>query len=228
MTRHLGWKFVDAKLQRRGYQFVVGQWTDPIDNPMPCKRGYHWCRSPRDLICEYAEYGPVVLAVESDGAGMDDGHKTCSGRIFVHRVASWGPTEQRLFAADCAERVRPIFESAYPSDARPRGAIIAARQFALGRIDAAAWAAASDAARAAASDAASDAARAAAWDAASDAARAAASDAAWAAAWAAASDAARAAAWDAASDAAVQWQTDRLTAYLRGALPRGAMERRAA
>ena len=32
-----------------------------------------------------------------------------------------------LFAADCAEQVLPIFESAYPTDDRPRKAIEAAR-----------------------------------------------------------------------------------------------------
>ena len=71
----------------------------------------------------------------------------------------------RLMAADFAEAVLPIFEKEYPKDNRPRKAIQAARDFANGKIGAAARAAAG----------------AAAW-----AARA----AAWAAAWAAAGDAA--------------------------------------
>lgn len=62
----------------------------------------------------------------------------------------------RLWMADCAARVLHIYEKTEKSDA-PRKAITAARQFARGEINAAAWAAARDAAR--------DAAWAAAWDA---------------------------------------------------------------
>jgi len=75
----------------------------------------------------------------------------------------------RLWAADCAERVLPIFLKVRPDDSRPADAIKAARQFARGEIG----------------DAARDAARAAAVDAARDATRAAAEAAAGAAAWAA-------------------------------------------
>ena len=79
----------------------------------------------------------------------------------------------RLFAADCAERVLPIFERARPTDTRPRDAIAVARAFARGEITALALAAALDAAKTAAwaaSEAAAKAAfvaaaRAAAWDA---------------------------------------------------------------
>ena len=120
--------------------------------------------------------------------------------------------EQRLIAADFAERVLPLFEAEYPDDDRPRKAIEAARAYARGEITkeqmaaagAAAWDAAMAAAGAAAWDAAKNAAWAAAWDAAGTAARAAAwADAradARAAAWAVAGDAAKnAAAWDAAA-----------------------------
>lgn len=37
-----------------------------------------------------------------------------------------------LWAADCAERVLPLFEAEAPSDARPRKAIEGTRAFALG------------------------------------------------------------------------------------------------
>lgn len=40
----------------------------------------------------------------------------------------------RLWAADCAARVLPIYESRYPADHRPRDAIIATRQYARGEI----------------------------------------------------------------------------------------------
>jgi hypothetical protein len=44
-------------------------------------------------------------------------------------VAAW--------AADCAERVLPLFEAEAPDDERPRDAIARARAFALGELDAA-------------------------------------------------------------------------------------------
>ena len=40
--------------------------------------------------------------------------------------------QQRLFACDCAERVLPCFEQAYPNDNRPRAAIVVSRRFANG------------------------------------------------------------------------------------------------
>ena len=67
-------------------------------------------------------------------------------------------------AADMAERVLPVFYKVRPKDDRPAKAIQAARDFARGKIGAAARAAAGAAAWAAAGDAA--------WDAAGDAARA--------------------------------------------------------
>ncbi|MEK6234174.1 MAG: hypothetical protein N2C14_05655, partial [Planctomycetales bacterium] len=42
------------------------------------------------------------------------------------RRTSLEPTSWRLFAADCAARVLPLFESVFPEDDRPRQAIAAA------------------------------------------------------------------------------------------------------
>ena len=102
--------------------------------------------------------------------------------------------EQRLIAADFAERVLPLFEAEYPDDDRPRKAIDAARAFARGEITKEQLSAAGDNALAAAGTAA----LAAAWSAALPAAWAAALPASRAAAWSAAASAARAAAVSAA------------------------------
>jgi len=118
----------------------------------------------------------------------------------------------RLWGADCAAHVLPIFEREMPGDTRPRQAIEAARGFARGTV--------SDAALAAARDATMDATM--------DATRAAARDAARAAAWVAARAAARAAAWVAtraaasdAEDAEKAWQLDRLCCWLSEQEPEG-------
>jgi hypothetical protein len=110
----------------------------------------------------------------------------------------------RLFTADCAEHVLHFFEDKYPDDKRPREAIEAARKYARGEIDDAAWTAVKTAARAAAGAAARAAAGAAAWD------------AARAAAWDAARAAAGAAARAAAGAKEEKWQVGRLKAYLKG------------
>ena len=122
--------------------------------------------------------------------------------------------EQRLIAADFAERVLPLFEAEYPDDDRPRKSIDAARAYARGEITKAQR----DAAGAAAGAAAWAAAGAAAWA----AARAAAGAAAGAAAWDAAGDAARAAgaaARDAARDAAKTKALSRLSKIVRKHYP---------
>ena len=157
----------------------------------PCKDG--WEKLLNHLNKRQSDDEPLEMLTILESNGLDD-------TIWAFRAVEGKHKEIRLFAADCAEFVLPIYEKHYPNDKRPRLAIQAARDYANGLIKieeltaarAAAWAA-SDAA----SDAASAAARAA-W-----AAARAASAAARAAARAA-SDAESEAAWDAARDAIKQ------------------------
>lgn len=156
-----------------------------IKSDSPCEDG--WKKLLNHLGKTEADDEVLELRTILESNGIDD-------TIWAFRAVEGKDKEIRLFAADCAELVLPIFEKQYPNDDRPRKAIQSARDYANGVISekelAAAWAAARDA-------------WAAAWDA-WDAARAA-WDAAWAATWAAAS-ATKAAAWvaaDAASSAAV-------------------------
>ena len=207
-----------------------GEWMPPI-KPVPCHSGYHLCRGAEHLV---HWLGPVIWGVEARGEIVEDDNKVvCESVRLVARVETWNEKTARLFVADCAEHVLPIFENARLGDMRPREAVEAARAYARGEINkvalaaaaAAAWAAVD--AAAAAQAAAGAVARAAAWVAA-DAARA----AAWAAADAAISpdtappEAARAVARaadataraaDATARAAEQeWQAERLRQYLSG------------
>ncbi len=183
-----------------------GKWMSPIEGDLvPCKNGYHLCRET-DLL-EWL--GPAIFEVEHRGEMVEATNKIVVREArLIRKCSGWNETTARLFAADCAERVLPIFERQHPDDNRPRKCIEAARAYARGEIDAAAraaaWAAAWDAAWAAAGAAA----RAAAW--------AAARDAAWYAAGyaAAAGGAARDAARAAAGDAEQEWQRKRLLEYL--------------
>jgi len=194
-----------------------GKWMPKTDKPILCERGYHLV--PAREILQWYRVGYVVWEAEGIGEEAASSEKTAYAQArIVSRVGKIDERTMRLYACDCAERVLPIFEAAYPRDKRPRLAIEAARGYAHGTVTAAATAAAGDAARdaagaaagAAAWDAAGAAAWAAAWDAAGDAAGAAARAAARAAAW----DAAGAAAGDAAGDAERRWQGQRLLRYL--------------
>ncbi len=152
-----------------------GKWMPKIKNVKVCQRGYHLI--PAKAIIDWLPRAPATaLLCEAEGRGEQDtdGDKIAFSQARILKVVGLlDEVSMRLAAADMAERVLPIFYKVRPEDARPAKAIQAARDFALGKIDSAAW----------------------------DAARAAARAAAWDAAWAAARDAARAAAGDAAGDA---------------------------
>ena len=94
-------------------------------------RGIHFCR--RDQLARWL--GPQIWTFEdgSPDETIDAGDKmvTRKGRVLA-RFETWNETTARLFAADCAEAVLPIFERDYPNDDRPRKAIEAARLFARG------------------------------------------------------------------------------------------------
>lgn len=116
-----------------------GKWMPAVADVRACHSGYHlvtaagllgWLPRNDGLLCE----------AEGRGArDSDDGKKTAFAQARIVRVI--GPLNERtmrLSAADFAERVLPLFEKERPNDDRPRNAIIAARQFARGEIDAAA------------------------------------------------------------------------------------------
>jgi hypothetical protein len=184
-----------------------GRWVKVAGKLVACENGIHACtpeQAPR-------WFDGRAFLIELDGRVLNEKGKLYARKGRLVRELDWNP---RLYAADCAERVLPIFEKERPDDDRPRKVIEAARAYERGEIDAAAWDAARDAAWAAASAVAWAAARDAARDAAWAAARDAAWDAAWAAAsaaaWRAASAAARDAAWAAAGEAERTWQTSHL------------------
>ena len=158
-----------------------------IKSHSPCEDG--WKKLLNHLGKTEADDEVLELRTILESNGIYD-------TIWAFRAVEGKDKEIRLFAADCAELVLPIFEKEYPNDDRPRKAIQAARDYVNGLIGIIELGAAADAARAA------WAAAYAVWNAAYavwNAARA-----AWAAAWAAA-DAARAAdaVWNAAM--AAEW-----------------------
>lgn len=163
---------------------------------LPCPSRYDAVRA---LLASYGD--EPINAAQAVAAGIDLDDLVWAASAVACKDADVA-RRRRLWLADCAAHVLPVYERAHPGDDRVRAAIQAARDYARGELDAsaAAWAAA----------AASAAARAA----------AAASAAAWSAAWsagdaAAAGDAASAAAWSVAAKVAEeQWQLQRLVLWL--------------
>ena len=210
MTKQIGYHFLREDMTSPNAPnevWTVGQKrTLRGGDIIPCERGFH--ASPSLWAALTYAPGPIACLVELSGKTVAHGEPVdkyaARSRKLIAAVNI--DRELRHFAADCAEHTLWIYERDYPDDQRPRNAIQAVREFADGKIGAAAAAAARDAARDATWDAAAGAARAAAWDAAKAAAKAAAWDAAKAAARDAAAGAARAAARDAAWAAEQEWQ----------------------
>ena len=152
----IAYKFLEAGRigPYSGYQWPKpGVWLPPIEGDLVmCQRGYHLCR-PADLI---HWIDAELWRVEYRGEVMEGDNKIAVRECrIVEQAEPWNERTARLFAADCAEDVLPLFEREYPGDNRPRAAIETARAFANGECAeadlvaaaAAAWDAAWDAAR---------------------------------------------------------------------------------
>ena len=126
-----------------------GKWMPKLDRVKACSSGYHLVTAIG--IVDWLPHAPqtgVLWLAEGRGASDGDGSKTAFAQArLVKKIGILDEVSMRLAAADIAERVLPLFLKHRPNDDRPAKAIQAARDFAHGKIDAAAWAAASAAAR---------------------------------------------------------------------------------
>ena len=129
--------------------WTVGKSRSVAGEIIPCESGYHGSPTLWNALT-YAP-GPVgcLVGLSGDVQPHGDPVDKYAARTRKLLAAVNIETELRLFAADCAEHVLPIYEAAYPGDGRPRRAIEAARAFARGEIDEVALGAARDAALAA-------------------------------------------------------------------------------
>lgn len=160
---HLKFLTCEGKGPYSDFVWPMGEWVE-VEGPLSmCRNGIHVCSLDGALDWLEARCHPVEIR----GEQLHGYNKLCvrAARLGPP-LPTWNEQTQRLFAADCAERVLPLWEREHPKDLRPREVIEMARRFA--RREAswdAAWAAAMDAARDAAwAAAARGAAWAAAWD----------------------------------------------------------------
>lgn len=119
-----------------------GRWTQRVKKLVHCEQGYHLCLDNVDSLLTYIGLDPMprVLYVVQPKPGaaraMYDDKMSVKTARLVERVGVLTRFAVRLFAADCAERVLPVFEQTYPLDDGPRRAINAVRQYARGEADA--------------------------------------------------------------------------------------------
>lgn len=139
-------------------KWVFGEWMPHIENLVMCESGYHVCR-PQDLV-EWL--GEAIFEVEISGRTLEGENKVVAQQARIVRKLDWTEKKARLFAADCAERVLPLYEKQCQDD-RLRKAIQEVRDCAGGRTTWEILAAARDAALTAARYAEVSAASPAAW-----------------------------------------------------------------
>lgn len=78
------YKAFDKNLACRGHQFEVGKTYGPIDNIAMCRRGFHSCTDPLDVLNYYDIASSRFATVKAGGAisTKDDGDsKICSATI---------------------------------------------------------------------------------------------------------------------------------------------------
>lgn len=82
------------------------------------------------LVCEV---GPTLWRAETEGDLLDAGLVMLASQARVTtRIETWDERTARLFAADCAEHVLPVFERRHPGERRVRDWIALARRAADG------------------------------------------------------------------------------------------------
>ena len=110
-----------------------GKWMDEVESPHCCERGYHLVELYS--LAEWLTADCTIYLAEGRGKSHSDGSgKTAYASARLVRRLYVSERDLRLFAADCAEHVLPIFYKLVPNDDRPAKAIQAARDFAHGHI----------------------------------------------------------------------------------------------
>ena len=80
-----GFKAFDKNMQCRGMQYEVGKEYTMEETPIPCKRGYHFCKSISDCY-DYYEMSEDTRMCEIEAFGevaTDDGIKFCTNGIRI-------------------------------------------------------------------------------------------------------------------------------------------------
>jgi len=117
---------------RDGDGWKPGEWEDAGPGELAkCQHGIHAATIRQLPLWLHAHLYVLEPAEGTDRLDVDD--KTVVRRArLVRPVETWTATTARLYAADCAEMVLPIYEDKHPDEDRPRRAIEVARAYARG------------------------------------------------------------------------------------------------
>lgn len=108
-----------------------GAWLPAVEGPLKmCVNGYHACRAGQVALW----VDQVLAEVEINGEMIGDEQKVCGrGPARITRIVEgWTPMVLREWLVDCAEHVLPVYERAYPGEARVRHCIEMTRRFLRG------------------------------------------------------------------------------------------------
>ena len=123
--------------RRTSYQNVkwpveVDEWTH-AEAPVLCRSGWHGVEERHVLNHLPSLVGATLWVVETRGVIVHGDDKFAAAQMkLVRPIGTTTERNLRLFAADCAQDVLPLFEAKYPHDMRPRDAIAVARRYAVG------------------------------------------------------------------------------------------------
>jgi hypothetical protein len=107
-----------------------GRWMPEIRDIVLHVRGYRLCRP----IGIALGIGPVLYRAEARGEQLTTGSWVTTGQArLLEHLEAWNIRTAVLFAADCAERILPIFEKQKPGDDRVRASLKVLRDFANGK-----------------------------------------------------------------------------------------------
>ena len=119
-------------VRKKPWPVKVGEWT-PIEATDFCNSGWHGFEEKDVLTHLPSGVGASLWVVEVKGEILHGNDKFCAPQMkLVRELGVTTDRNLRLFAADCAEDVLPLFLKVFPNDNRPSEAIAVARRYAEG------------------------------------------------------------------------------------------------
>ena len=81
----IGYKAFNKDLTCRGFQYEIGQTYSMEESPIPCERGFHFCKSIAETYNFYpTEDATIICKVEALGeVATDDERKYCTNKIKI-------------------------------------------------------------------------------------------------------------------------------------------------
>jgi hypothetical protein len=98
-----------------GFQYRIGEWTPPVENPRICGSGYHTLNAAG--LLDYVKAGDVLVECRYRGQVNRGEDKATNASVMPVRILGTVTARAlRLTAADAAESVAHIYNERYPGD----------------------------------------------------------------------------------------------------------------